>query len=97
MKNYRLLTLVVIASLMLACNVTGLTTPPTPIVVEVTRLVPADTPVTKPALLTVATPVDDETQGFMAAAVPEPVNWVVEPAKTVNVPVIVGNALTIKV
>jgi uncharacterized protein YraI len=44
MKNYRLLTIVLIASLMLACNVSALTTPPTPIVVEVTRLVPQDTP-----------------------------------------------------
>jgi len=44
MKNHRLFTIVLIASLMLACNVvSGLTTPSTPVVIEVTRLVAQDT------------------------------------------------------
>ena len=58
---------------------------------------PADTPVTNPVEFTVATPVLADTHGFDAAAVPEPVNWVVEPAHTLNVPVIVGNAFTVTV
>ena len=58
---------------------------------------PADTPVTKPVLLTVATPVDAETQGFEPAGVPEPVNWVVPVPQMLNVPVTVGKALTVTV
>jgi hypothetical protein len=59
--------------------------------------VPALTPVTTPALFTVATPVFDDVHGFIAAGVPEPVNVVVDPIQTVNVPVIVGSALTVTV
>ena len=58
---------------------------------------PAVTPVTKPVLLTVATAGVAETHGLVAAAVPEPVNWVVDPAQTVNVPVMVGAAFTVTV
>jgi len=59
--------------------------------------VPAETPVTKPVLLTVATPVDAEAHGVVASAVAEPVNCVVEPTQTLKVPVIVGNGLTVTV
>ena len=60
-------------------------------------LVPADTPVTKPVLSTVAMPVDAETHGFEPAGVPEPVNWVVPVPQMLNVPVMVGKALTVTV
>jgi hypothetical protein len=65
--------------------------------VYVITLVPAPTPVTTPVLLTVATPGVPETQGFVAAAVPDPVKLVVAPTQTVNVPVIVGFGLTVTV
>jgi len=58
-------------------------------------VVPAATPVTTPALLTVATPVLEDVHGLTAAGVPEPVNVVVDPAQTVNVPVIAGCVLTV--
>ena len=58
-------------------------------------LEPADTPVTTPVLLIVATAVLLDTHGVVAAAVPEPVNVVVLLAQTVAVPVIVGSPLTI--
>jgi hypothetical protein len=53
--------------------------------------------VTRPVLLTVATPGVPETQGLTAAGVPDPVNCVVAPTQTVNVPVIVGLAFTVTV
>ena len=56
-------------------------------------LVPAATPVTRPVLLTVATPVEEETQGFDEAAVADPVNCLVDPAQTLKVPLIVGKGL----
>ena len=59
--------------------------------------VPADTPVTTPTLLTVATPVFDDTQGVVLEAVPDPINAVVEFIHTLKVPVIVGNAFTVTV
>ena len=59
--------------------------------------VPADTPVTTPVEETVATPVFEETHGFTAAAVAEPVNVVVVPTQADNVPVIVGKALIVTV
>ena len=59
--------------------------------------VPADTPVTTPTLSTVATAGLAETQGFVAAAVPEPVSVVVRPSQTFKVPLIVGSAFTITV
>jgi hypothetical protein len=58
---------------------------------------PADTPVTTPEELTVATEVVAETQGFVAAAVPEPVKVVVAPTQAEAVPVIVGKALMVNV
>ena len=58
---------------------------------------PAATPVTTPALLTVATPVLDDVHGLTAAGVPDPVSVVVDPAQTFNIPVIVGCALTVTV
>ena len=60
-------------------------------------LVPAATPVTSPVLLTVATVVVAEVHGVVAFAVPDPVSWVVEPAQTFKVPVIVGKAFTVTV
>ena len=58
---------------------------------------PAATPVTTPALLTVATPVFEDIHGLAAAGVPEPVNVVVDPTQTVSVPLIVGCAFTVTV
>ena len=58
-------------------------------------LVPDETAVTRPVLLTVATPVEADAQAFEFAGVSEPVNCVVDPAQTVKVPVIVGSALTV--
>jgi len=59
---------------------------------------PADTPVTTPELLIVATDVADETQGLTALGVPEPVNVVVLPPEhTVGVPEIVGKPFTVTV
>jgi hypothetical protein len=63
----------------------------------VITLVPELTPVTNPVLLTVATPGVAETHALEAAPVPDPVNWVVDPAHTLNVPVIVGNEFTVTV
>ena len=51
--------------------------------------VPAATPLTTPADVTVATVVVAEIQGFEAAAVPEPVRVVVLPTHALKVPVIV--------
>jgi hypothetical protein len=65
--------------------------------VYVITLVPAEIPVMRPALFTVATPVVAETHGLVAAGVPDPVNCVVDPAQTFRVPVIVGKALTVTV
>src|SRR5664280_296197 len=65
--------------------------------VYVITLVPPDTPVTSPVLLTMATLVVADIQGLDAAGMPEPVSCVVEPAHTLSVPVIVGSALTVTV
>ena len=59
--------------------------------------VPILTPVTKPVGLTMAIAVLDDNQGVVAFAVEEPVNCEVPIAQVINVPVIVGNALTVKV
>jgi len=56
----------------------------------VITVVPGLTPVTTPALVTVATAGVAETHGFTAAGVPDPVNVIVDPSQTVKVPVIVG-------
>ena len=58
---------------------------------------PAATPVTNPVLLTVATAGVADTHGLDAAGVPDPVNCVVDPIHTLNVPVIVGKAFTVTV
>ena len=60
-------------------------------------VVPGLTPVTTPALFTVATPVLDEVHGLAAAGVPDPFNVIVEPSQTAVGPVIVGCALTVTV
>ena len=60
-------------------------------------LVPTATPVTTPALVTVATAGVAETHGFTMAGVPEPVNVEVEPTQTFRLPVMVGNAFTVTV
>ena len=52
---------------------------------------------TTPALFTIATPVLEDVHGLTAAAVPDPVNVVVDPSQTVSVPVIVGCASTVTV
>ena len=56
---------------------------------------PAATAVTKPVLLTVATLVVADTHGLEAAGVAVPVSWVVDPAQTFSVPVMVGRAFTV--
>ena len=58
-------------------------------------LVPDEIAVTRPELLIVATFIEAEIQAFVFASVPEPVSWVVNPAQTVKVPVIVGSALIV--
>jgi len=63
--------------------------------VYVMMLVPADTPVTKPALVIVATNGFDETHGVDTAAVPLPLNVTELPAHTFNIPEIDGNAFTV--
>ena len=65
--------------------------------VYVIILVPVATPVTTPALFTVATAGVPDTHGFTMAGVPDPVRVVVPPVQTANVPVIVGNAFTVTV
>ena len=65
--------------------------------VYVIIVVPALTPVTTPAVLTVATEVFEAPHGLVAAGVPDPVNALVEPTQILTVPVIVGNALTVSV
>lgn len=58
---------------------------------------PAETPETTPELLTVATPVFDDTQGLTNAGLAEPTRAVVDPTHTIGVPVIVGRAFTVKI
>ncbi len=60
-------------------------------------VVPGLTPVTTPALFTVATPVFDEVHGLAAAGVPDPVNVIVEPSQTAVGPVMVGLGFTVTV
>jgi hypothetical protein len=57
--------------------------------------VPALTPVTKPVADIVAISGLEDDHAFDAAAVAEPLNWVVEPAQTLKVPVIDGRGLTV--
>ena len=58
-------------------------------------VVPGLTPVTTPALFTVATPVLDDVHGLAAAGVPDPINVIVAPSQTAVVPLITGSALTV--
>ena len=61
---------------------------------------PAATGVTVPDVVVgfiVAFVASDDAQALLAAAVPEPVNTVVEPIQTFAVPVIVGKAFTVPV
>ncbi len=58
---------------------------------------PGFTPVTTPALFTVATPVFDEVHGLVAAGVPDPANVIVEPSQTAVGPVMVGLGFTVTV
>jgi len=67
------------------------------LLVYVMVVVPAATPVTTPALFTVATPVLEDVHGFTAAGVPDPVNVIADPSQTAVGPVIVGNAFTVTV
>ena len=58
----------------------------------------AETPVTKPVLDTLATDGVADDQGVVAviaAAVGEPVNWVVKPYCTLKLPEIVGSGFTV--
>ena len=55
------------------------------------------TPVTNPEVLTVATEVLEEVHALVVAGVALPVNCLVEPIQTFNIPVIVGSAFTVKV
>ena len=57
--------------------------------------VPAATPVTTPALFTVATAVLEEVQGVVAAGVPDPVRVIVALSQTAVGPVMVGLAFTV--
>ena len=65
------------------------------LLVYVITLVPAETAVTRPDIFTVATPGLADTQGETGSAVPDPVNWVVDPMHTSRVPVMVGKAFTV--
>jgi hypothetical protein len=60
-------------------------------------VVPPETPVTTPVLDTVAIAVDEEVQGVVGCAVPEPVRVDVELIVVLKVPDIVGSAFTVKV
>jgi hypothetical protein len=62
----------------------------------VITVVPGFTPVTKPVLVIVATPVLEELHG-VAVGVPVPVKVVVDPSQIVKVPPIVGCASTVNV
>ena len=81
----------------LGLTVTVLVVEHPPLLVYVITLVPAETPVTKPVLLTVATDGDADTHGLDVAAVPAPVSWVVAPTQTDAVPVMAGAAATVRV
>ena len=56
---------------------------------------PAETPVTIPPLVIVATPVVADVQAVVACAVAVPVNVLVEPVQTLKVPEMVGKAFTV--
>ena len=60
-------------------------------------VLPKAKPLTNPVELTVALAGVEEAQGVVEDAVADPVNCVVEPTHTVNVPDIVGNGLIVTV
>ena len=60
-------------------------------------MVPAATAVTTPDDETVATPVLEEVHGVVASGVPDPLSVEVRPIHALAVPLIVGNAFTVKV
>ncbi len=60
-------------------------------------VVPALLAVTTPLEDTVATPVLEDVHGFVAAGVPLPLRSVVLPSHTLNVPLMVGAASTVRV
>jgi len=62
--------------------------------VYVIVVVPALTPVTRP-FVTVATAVLLEVHGFVVAGEPDPVNCIVDPTQTGELPEIVGFAFTV--
>ena len=64
---------------------------------KVIAVLPAEIPVTRPELFTVAIDGDDVDQGLKVAAVPEPVRLVVVPTQTFLLPVITGTGFTDKV
>ena len=53
-------------------------------------VVPAEMPLTKPVELTVAIAGVEDIQGFVVAAVVDPVSWDVSPIQENKLPVIVG-------
>lgn len=55
------------------------------------------TAVTSPVVFTLAINGLADTHGLVAAAIPEPVNCVVEPKQTFTIPVMVGSALIVTV
>lgn len=57
--------------------------------------VPLEIPLTKPVLLTVATPVLDEIHGVTVVGIPEPLSCEELPLQKVNVPVMIGLPLTV--
>jgi hypothetical protein len=65
------------------------------LLVYVIVVVPGFTPVTTPALFTVATAGVADVHGLTAAGVPDPVNVIVAPSQTTVGPVMVGCALTV--
>lgn len=58
-------------------------------------VVPPESPVTNPVALTVAIAGDEDVQGFVNAAVAEPVNCELKPTQEIKIPVIVGDGLMI--
>lgn len=63
--------------------------------VNVIIVVPTETPVTTPLEFTVAIKGSEDTHGFKTAGANRVDNVVVSPSQTLNVPAIIGNALTV--
>ena len=58
-------------------------------------VVPAESPVTSPVLLIVATLASDENHGKIGCGVPDPIRGVVDPSHKLEFPVMVGVAFTV--